>query len=303
MLGEIAMLQLYKVALTAGKAHKDHKHHHAHQFDHNGRAITTPAPTTPRNRPTLPSHPLLTGGQINPNVKINLAAIQQQQPQTVPGQNYNAQYLNGQFVQNLLTQQLSQSQQPQQPQNTAGQTPVLFIPQPGPQQQSPPPSTSVSSQYLSLGDTPLLNSDFNHVQLPALSEHNVFKRNNEDEAVEVPTFGEKIIDEKSDKKKRELFLAGGSLFDSSFTQTSSNFDQSLLYGLAAIGQNSAVSLKQKQEDEREPAEAEVKAVMNVCNSCDEEPFDKALIFGWRTVPKKLYAGAFYSPAVPECKVF
>lgn len=44
---EITMLQLYKVALSAGKAHRDHKHHHVHHFDHNGPIEpTTPAPAT-----------------------------------------------------------------------------------------------------------------------------------------------------------------------------------------------------------------------------------------------------------------
>lgn len=44
---EITMLQIYKVALSAGKAHRDHKHHHVHHFDHNGPATSTPAPPPP----------------------------------------------------------------------------------------------------------------------------------------------------------------------------------------------------------------------------------------------------------------
>lgn len=41
------MFQMYKVALSAGKAHRDHKHHHVHKFIHNGPAPeTTPAPPT-----------------------------------------------------------------------------------------------------------------------------------------------------------------------------------------------------------------------------------------------------------------
>lgn len=41
------MFQMYKVALSAGKAHRDHKHHHVHKFVHNGPAPeTTPAPPT-----------------------------------------------------------------------------------------------------------------------------------------------------------------------------------------------------------------------------------------------------------------
>lgn len=44
---EITVLQLYKVALSAGKAHRDHRHHHVHHFNHDGVLMTTPAPTPP----------------------------------------------------------------------------------------------------------------------------------------------------------------------------------------------------------------------------------------------------------------
>lgn len=76
MLGEITMVQLYGVALTAGKAHRDHKHHHVHHYEHdtsnNVPPTTTQAPVT---GPPLPMNPYLTGGQINHQVssrkKIN----------------------------------------------------------------------------------------------------------------------------------------------------------------------------------------------------------------------------------------
>lgn len=35
--GEITLVQLYKAALTAGKAYNTHKHHHAHKFTHEDR--------------------------------------------------------------------------------------------------------------------------------------------------------------------------------------------------------------------------------------------------------------------------
>lgn len=44
---EITVLQLYKVALSAGKAHRDHKHHHVHHFNHDGMITTVPPPTAP----------------------------------------------------------------------------------------------------------------------------------------------------------------------------------------------------------------------------------------------------------------
>lgn len=142
MLGEVTMVQFYKVALTAGKAHRDHKHHHAHRFDHNGTPITTtPRPPSPP-RPTLPTHPLLTAGQLNPNVALNIASGGQPpappKPQIVPGQNFNAQLVNGQFVSTLVSQQLAGAgtQQvaqipglPQQMNAPASRGPQQFIPQ------------------------------------------------------------------------------------------------------------------------------------------------------------------------------
>lgn len=42
---EITILQMYKVALSAGKAHRDHKHHHVHHFNHEGLITSTMQPT------------------------------------------------------------------------------------------------------------------------------------------------------------------------------------------------------------------------------------------------------------------
>lgn len=48
---EVTLVQVYSVALSAGKAHRNHKHHHVHKFDHNGEIETTTAiPTTPAVR-------------------------------------------------------------------------------------------------------------------------------------------------------------------------------------------------------------------------------------------------------------
>lgn len=49
MLGEITQLQMYTVALTAGKAYRDHKHHHGNYngAPENPRSTTTPPPPPP----------------------------------------------------------------------------------------------------------------------------------------------------------------------------------------------------------------------------------------------------------------
>ncbi|XP_050302833.1 uncharacterized protein LOC126740727 [Anthonomus grandis grandis] len=319
MLGEITMLQLYSVALTAGKAHKDHKHHHAHQYDHNGNMITTPAPTT-TVRSTLPVHPLLTGGQLNRNTRINFAAGQQ--PQVIQGQEYKVGYANGQLVGGVVTQQLTRGVQQSQIAQLAQLT-QQGVPYLGQQQLLPQGAGSFGSQF---GIQSSLANPANVQYIDTTyNSRSLFKRHNEQEASAAessetalepeaiaPEFGDKIVkkreaDEKK-QKKRELFVAGGTIFDDGLTNlgpTVSNqqLQQSLLYGLAGIGDNQPILRQQKERDEREPAEAEVMAVMNICSGCDEEPFDKALVFGWRTVPKKLFSGAFYGPAVTQCRVF
>lgn len=315
MLGEITMVQLYSVALTAGKAHRDHKHHHAHQFDHNGTPITTPPTPTPQPRPTLPTHPLLTNGQINPNLRLNFAGRQPPQATPlVPGPTFNTQF-------------------PSRIPATPGRGPQQFNSQVVPGRFPGGGIQGIPQQSLQLSNTPIINGGLLHPSLvnPAnvqfidntrieLDTHQLFKRNNDKQTSSAGEFGKKTspknkrdakaidpVEEPAGKvenkhKKRELLLAGGHLFDESLLSGGA-FDKSLLDGLAGIGQNEPILQKQKQSDEREPAEAEVKAVMNVCSGCDEEPFGKALVFGWRTVPKKLYSGAFYSPARPECKAF
>lgn len=98
MLGEVTMVQMYHVALTAGKAHKDHKHHHVHHFDHNGSPLETttaqPLPPTPAPGP----NDILIGGQINPMLQLNLGGNPQFVPAQLPnGIQINAQLVNGQF--------------------------------------------------------------------------------------------------------------------------------------------------------------------------------------------------------------
>ncbi|PNF27600.1 hypothetical protein B7P43_G02273 [Cryptotermes secundus] len=61
--------------------------------------------------------------------------------------------------------------------------------------------------------------------------------------------------------------------------------------------------KRKDDYPREPAEGEVKQVMNVCSGCAPEPFKKAELISWRSTPKKLYSGALYTLANAECRRF
>lgn len=110
------MLQLYHVALTAGKAHKDHKHHHAHHFKHDGtpiesatESVTEPPP--PESTP-IGNGNFLIGGQIMRASMLNLAGPQQQQmiPVQLPnGLQLQQEYINGQLGSRVVSEQLLNS--------------------------------------------------------------------------------------------------------------------------------------------------------------------------------------------------
>ena len=104
----------------------------------------------------------------------------------------------------------------------------------------------------------------------------------------------------SSKKKRGLVQLGDGLIvdDGHVAQ---GLDNDYFAGLTNFGLQ--LPNYENKDDEREPAEAEVRAIMDVCDGCAVEPFEKALIFGWRSVPKKLYSGAVHVPAVQTCKAF
>lgn len=111
-MGEITMLQLYHVALTAGKAHKDHKHHHVHHFKHDGSPLDPPMETATEPPPPQPTHigngNFLIGGQLQRPSNLNLAGAQQQMiPVQLPnGLQIHQQYVNGQLGNRVVSEQL-----------------------------------------------------------------------------------------------------------------------------------------------------------------------------------------------------
>lgn len=77
MQGEVTLLQLYKAALSKGKAYSDHKHHHAHEWGHNGEPAdededtgdTDPSEETPTENTS--EHPFLENGQLKPRLPVH----------------------------------------------------------------------------------------------------------------------------------------------------------------------------------------------------------------------------------------
>ncbi|KAJ2954526.1 hypothetical protein O0L34_g2810 [Tuta absoluta] len=320
LIGEVTMLQLYHVALTAGKAHKDHKHHHAHHFKHDGTPIETATemvtePPPPVATP-IGNGNFLIGGQLQRPQNLNLAGPQQQQmiPVQLPnGLQYQQQYVNGQLGNRIVSEQLLNSVQ--QPTDHISQLPLLQLSSPSGHSQSYAPRLPLG---ISKGTTVVLSSSLlnpaNVQYIDDTAAHSLYtldpqKRDKRDN----PEMELKEETTPSKKDKRGLvMLTDGSVVDeallsSGLTQDDEDeaaFQQSLLSGLAGVVGNIPVQKEQKQTgDEREPAEAEVKAVMQVCSGCATEPFKKALVLSWRSTPKKLYSGAHYYKGLPICRAF
>ncbi|XP_050360656.1 uncharacterized protein LOC126780321 isoform X1 [Nymphalis io] len=327
LIGEITMLQLYHVALTAGKAHRDHKHHHVHHFKHDGTPFdsSTEAVTEP---PLPPATPLgngnfLIGGQLQRPANLNLAHPQQQIiPVQLPnGLQLQQEYTNGQLGNRIVSEQFLSNIQSIPTNHLNGNIQGAHVPLVGlsvsPIEQSqrypsrplgPSKGTSVvlSGSLLNPANVQYIDDSANSHNLFKRDSHKRDKRDNpEKELVEEISSGKK-------DKRGLVALSDGSIVDEALLspdvledkEDEILFQQSLLNGLAGVVGNLPVqNLQRKNVDEREPAEAEVKAVMQVCSGCTPEPFKKALVLSWRSTPKKLYSGAHYYKGLPICRAF
>ncbi|XP_023933871.1 uncharacterized protein LOC112042900 isoform X2 [Bicyclus anynana] len=322
-IGEITMLQLYNVALTAGKAHRDHKHHHAHHFKHDGTAfeVSTQAATDPPPPQATPigNGNFLIGGQLQRPTSLNLARPAQQMipVQLSNGLQLQQEYVNGQLGNRLVSEQLLNNIQPLSTANQVnGKLPPLVglsisqIEQ-GQRYETRPFGQSKGTSVVLSGS---LINPANVQYIDDAASHNVFKRdskkrdkrdNPEIELAEELSGGRK-------DKRGLVALSDGSIVDEALlstdlldeTEDDVIFQQSLLDGLAGVVGNLPVQNMQRANvDEREPAEAEVKAVMQVCSGCTPEPFKKALVLSWRSTSKKLYSGAHYYKGLPICRAF
>nr|XP_019544567.2 uncharacterized protein LOC109415138 [Aedes albopictus] len=286
---ELTMVQLYKVALSAGKAHRDHKHHHVHHFDHHGGEIT-PAPPVPTQPPvTPPANPLLANGQIPTSVKINLANAQNQQTpgnlgipvKGLPSQliggfvpsdaaTITTQFKSGQFHiggRNLQQQLAIGNILGKLKTNIASAQPthstVVFPDDLGKQ---------TSTSYIDL------NSPANVQIIDESRTKNIFKR-------EIAT-----SDEKKLRKRGLVLLKDGTIVDEEGKGSEYIFDGLAEFGLPdfknKLGKETDIESEIREHD-REPAEGEVKAVMNMCSKCDEEPFAGAIVFAWKNLRAQL----------------
>ncbi|XP_058838121.1 uncharacterized protein LOC131693880 [Topomyia yanbarensis] len=278
---ELTMVQIYKVALSAGKAHRDHKHHHVHHFDHNGRELTPATPKASSQSLVIPANPLLANGQIPTRFKINLADGQTHQStgnlglpvKGVPSQlvggfvpsnaaTITTQFVSGQFHvgERNLQRQLAIGNILDKSKTNAGEKQI----------------TSDRIVFpVEVGE--IISESFNDLNNPANAQ--IIDKTNQ----------QKYFKRESNSKKKVLkrgllFLKDGTILNENPAKNS----EYKINGLAEFGLPNFKNKLGKETDiegeirehDSEPAEGEVSAIMNVCTKCDEEPFTKAIVFAW-----------------------
>lgn len=121
----------------------------------------------------------------------------------------------------------------------------------------------------------------------------IFKRHAFDSSSKTITDDNVEKENKNLRKRGLVFLDDGSIVNDPLIEgTSGDF---MYDGLAEFGGQQFkhdISDKHNIEDEivehdREPAEEEVKAVMALCDACEIEPFQGAIVFAWKNANEKL----------------
>lgn len=224
---------------------------------------------------------LLANGQINTRLRINLAGVQ---PNTVPIQGVpsqifggavqsqvpqhatiGTQFVSGQFSPHAryLSQQLVGSQLQAAPSN------VVF----------PSSSISAPTSYAQIGDPSnvqyLENDD---------SSHLLYKRNGESEKVVKKR--EAANNKKLDKRALVTLTDGSVIDDRVIASNPFDFDGLAQFGAPAFQEHLSKMMDiedEIREHDREPAEGEVQAVYGLCSTCEVEPFEGAIVLGWKDV--------------------
>lgn len=234
----------------------------------------------------LPVNPLLANGQIATRLRINLAGVQPAiNPQPgVPSQvlagivprthqaTVGTQFVSGQFspAERLISTQLVASQITQ----TGGGGTFKF----------PDGSISAPTSYSNVGDP--ANVQFLDGGADA-NGHLLYKRKATDDKV----LHKRAADNKKHDKRALVTLTDGSVIDDRIIAANPfDFDGLAQFGAPAFQENLMKSMDiedEIKEHDREPAEGEVQAVMELCSLCDTEPFQGAVILGWQSVKVQL----------------
>lgn len=257
---------------------------------------------------TLSPNPLLANGQFPSRIRINLAGAQPNQqpaPTPIPSQVIggavpkpqnpllSTNFVNGQFNtgDRLLSEQLSAAFAPAGSGRTSQQAPVTFPGQSGQSQQAPPTS---STGFVSIGNGQAIRFVEND------STRFLFKR-----SAETKSDAGKARSDRKLNKRGLVMLDDGSIVDDSLLATTYEFEGLAQFGLPAFKEDLQKRMNiedEIKEHDREPAEDEVKAVMEVCTSCDIEPFKGAVALTWKNLRVSL-DGALKGRSVGGCGYF
>lgn len=229
------------------------------------------------------ANPNLANGQVVTRLRVNFAGVQEQNVQPAQIFDGRTQFANGQFSggQRLLAQQLVLGQA--QP----SAAPLVF---PSSGAQPIPPQSS--SSFVNLNDP----ANVQYIDGPADNSHFIFKRNENlpKPAVRKRVKVKKVIKReasrpkaapKNNKKRALVQLTDGSVIDDKdLAENPFLFEGLSQFGAADFQENlykSADIEDEIREHDREPAEDEVRAVLEVCSACEIEPFQGAVVLAWK----------------------
>lgn len=248
--------------------------------------------------PLQPVNPLLANGQIATRLRINLAGVidpsaEQQQPQLLDGPQHatiGTSFVSGQFssAERFITQQLVTNSG--QPAVGSGAGTFKF----------PSAVPSSPASYI-IGGPPA------GLQYAPDQQHVLFKRNSKPAAPKVVRKREAAASPRRHEKRALVQLTDGSVYDDGTggQLDSYDFDGLAQYGAPAfqaqLTKHMDIEDEIKQHD-REPAEGEVQAVLDMCSVCAPEPFQGAIIFAWKDV-KGLTKGALRGKTLGGCAHF
>lgn len=227
---------------------------------------------------------LLANGQITTRLRINLAGVQQNQPNTIPVQGVpsqifggsvpqvqhatiGTQFVSGQFSPHAryISQQLVGSQYQTAPGSSSSN--VAF----------PSSAVSAPTSYAQIGDpsnVQFLENDASHL---------LFKRNGESEKI---VKKRETSNKKLDKRALVTLTDGSVIDDRIIASNPFDFDGLAQFGAPAFQAhlNKMMDIEDEiKEHDREPAEGEVQAVLSLCSTCDVEPFEGAVVLAWKDV--------------------
>lgn len=315
------MVQLYKAALTAGKAYTNHKHHHVHHFHHEGKEGEDDLPYSPAGGLPPPGgeenqateYPFLRNGQLIPTLPVQQLSAFRAQEDAIRNQeaslnsplnilSSNRFLHNNPNVYSIQTVRLFKREQNKADRKTRQKKSDETIEDESDNEQEIKESEEIENAEKMVKDISRIKRDIMKIK----------QKSDESDTKELLIQKRQTESEEDEKTQKKRTVGEQYPFGLIPGVDLSGLFQGDGYVLGGGGE------RYNDEDEREarppphgshsmvqmePAEWEVRSIMAVCSGCSEDPFRKANIISWRETPKKLYSGALYVPAVAECHRF